>query len=141
VTGADVETTLERRFDDGAMRNFDGDVNRTRLSPSYTYEPRATESPRLFRTPGEDPYNEHNITRHEAEPAFSGSVIVATSLHAVDPQQWIQTMMQIYASAARLRSTVPILVSGIKAIGCGERPLTRVVFWQIVTQKPQCSQN
>src|SRR6516165_7911212 len=26
-----------------------------------------------------------NITRHEAEPAFSGSVIVATSLHAVDP--------------------------------------------------------
>jgi hypothetical protein len=28
VTGADVETTLERRFDDGAMRNFDGDVNR-----------------------------------------------------------------------------------------------------------------
>ena len=32
-----------------------------------------------------DPYNE-NITRHEAEPAFSGSVIVATSLHAVEPK-------------------------------------------------------
>ena len=28
-----------------------------------------------------------NITRHEAEPAFSGSVIVATSLHAVDPNR------------------------------------------------------
>jgi hypothetical protein len=26
-----------------------------------------------------------NIRRHEAEPAFSGAVIVATSLHAVDP--------------------------------------------------------
>ena len=34
-------------------------------------------------SPGEEPYNE-NITRHEVEPAFSGSVIVATSLHAVD---------------------------------------------------------
>jgi hypothetical protein len=31
--------------------------------------------------------------------------IVATSLYAVGPQQGIQTMMQIYASAARLRSS------------------------------------
>jgi hypothetical protein len=44
--------------------------------------------------------------RYEAEPASSGQVIVATSLYSagistVDSQ----TMMQIYASAARLRSS------------------------------------
>jgi hypothetical protein len=44
----------------------------------------ATESPRLF-TRWRRPVRTTNITRHEAEPAFSGSVIVATSLHAVDP--------------------------------------------------------
>jgi hypothetical protein len=46
------------------------------------------------------------LTRYEAEPAWSGQVIVATSLYSagistVDSQ----TMMQIYASAARLRSS------------------------------------
>jgi hypothetical protein len=46
------------------------------------------------------------LTRYEAEPAWSGQVIVATSLYSagistVDSP----TMMQIYASAARLRSS------------------------------------
>src|SRR5215469_17301564 len=40
IDGVDVEATLEQRFDDGAMRNLDGDVNRTRLSASNTREPR-----------------------------------------------------------------------------------------------------
>ena len=38
IGGGDAEATLEQRFDDGAMRQFDSDVNRTRLSPSYIYE-------------------------------------------------------------------------------------------------------
>ena len=40
IDGVDVEATLKQRFDDGAMRNLDGDVNRTWLSTSYTREPR-----------------------------------------------------------------------------------------------------
>jgi hypothetical protein len=50
-------------------------------------------------------------------------------------------MMQIYASAARLRSSGAHSCIRHEAIGCGEQPLPRVVFWQIVAQKRQCGQN
>jgi hypothetical protein len=40
IDSVGAEATLEHRFDDEAMRNFNGDVNRTRLSPSDTREPR-----------------------------------------------------------------------------------------------------
>jgi len=42
-------------------------------------------------------------TRHEAEPASSGRSLPRPSMRWT--QQWIQTMMQIYASTARLRSS------------------------------------
>src|SRR5215472_10192573 len=45
-----------------------------------------------------------NITRHEAEPAFSVAQSSLPHPYMRWTQQWIQTMMQIYASAARLRS-------------------------------------
>jgi len=82
-----------------------------------------------------------NITRHEAEPAFSGSVIVATSLHAVEPQQWIQTMMQIYASAARLRSSGAHPCIRHQSHRTWRATATSGRSWQIVAQKRQCSQN
>ena len=47
--------------------------------------------------------NEENMTRHEAEPASSGRSLPRPSMRRT--QQWIQTTMQIYASAARLRSS------------------------------------
>jgi hypothetical protein len=45
-------------------------------------------------------------------------------------------MMQIYASAARLRSSgVPNLDNGMKAIGVREQPATSDRLWQIVAYK------
>jgi hypothetical protein len=49
-------------------------------------------------------------------------------------------MMQYTHRQRGSEAAVPILVSGMKAIGCGEQPLPRVVFWQIVAQKRQCGQ-
>jgi hypothetical protein len=40
IDGIDVETTRERRLDDGAMRHFDCPVDGTCLSAGYTREPR-----------------------------------------------------------------------------------------------------
>jgi hypothetical protein len=40
INGIDVEATLEQRFDDRAMRHFDGDVDRTWLGPGDACEPR-----------------------------------------------------------------------------------------------------
>ena len=75
--------------------------------------------------PRGDLHNEENTTRHEAEPASSGRSLPRPSMRWT--QKWIQTMM-------------PILVSGMNAIGCGEQPLPRVAFWQIVAQKRQYGQ-
>jgi hypothetical protein len=50
TAGAESLGVSSSRFDDGAMRNFDGDVNRTRLSPSYTYEPRGHFNQARWRT-------------------------------------------------------------------------------------------
>jgi len=55
-------------------------------------------------------------------------------------QQLIPTMMQYTHRQRGSEAAVPILVSGMKAIGCGEQPLPRVVFWQIVAQKRRCGQ-
>jgi len=43
-------------------------------------------------------------------------------------QQLIPTMMQYTHRQRGSEAAVPILVSGMKAIGCGEQPLPRVVF-------------
>jgi hypothetical protein len=55
-------------------------------------------------------------------------------------QQLIPTMMQYTHRQRGSEAAVPILVSGMKAIGRGEQPLPRVVFWQIVAQKRRCGQ-
>ena len=39
-------------------------------------------------------------------------------------------MMQYTHRQRGSEAAVPILVSGMKAIGCDEQPLPRIVFWQ-----------
>ncbi len=78
-----------------------------------------------------DPYNEHNTTRGGARFQCD-LVIVVTSLHAVDPTVGIQTMMQIYASAARLRSSGAQSIDRHEGRGGTRATATSDRSWQIV---------
>jgi hypothetical protein len=92
------------------------------------------QRPRRPRARGNARSRREPLTRYEAEPACSGQAIVATSLCSVGSNTGIPTMMQ-YTH----RQRVPILdlVSGMKAIGCDEQPLPRIVFWQEQQRKPK----
>jgi hypothetical protein len=82
-----------------------GKISRAETKRSQTLScalPR-DNSPHRQWSPGET--RTTNITRHEAEPAFSVARSSLPHPYMRWTQQWIQTMMQIYASAARLRSS------------------------------------
>jgi len=71
-----------------------------------------------------------NKTRPRRSP-LRLAVIVKSSRHILifGGSQRIQTMMQIYASAARLRSSrCPILITARKPLECASNPLPRIVF-------------
>jgi hypothetical protein len=75
------------------------------------------------------------ITRHEAEPASSGWVIVATSLHAVDPTVDPNHDADIRIGSEAPKQRVPNLDGGMKAMGSCEQPATSDRFRRIVTYK------
>jgi len=86
-----------------------------------------------------DSYNEHNTTRGGAR-LQCGSVIVATSLHAVDPAVDPNHDADIRIGSEAPKWRLPNLFPGMKAMGGCEQPLPRIVLG-IVAYKRRGRQN
>src|SRR5215467_146225 len=89
IDSVDVEATLEQRFDDGAMWNFDGDVNRTRLSPSDARKPRGhlgQASASMGKVPLTEPLS--------ATISDADSVVLGCPINANEPAfQFVHSML------------------------------------------------
>jgi len=69
-----------------------------------------------------------NITRHEAEPAFSVAIIVATSLYTVDPRADPNHDADIRIGSEAPKQRLPNLFLGMIAMHKREQPLPRIVL-------------